>query len=618
MVGNASPEDSEPPHDNRLDGAPEDMETELAVLGRVLEEHSEEIVTLLKPLTPNSIDFGTVGEADFAGAAVQATLAVAHWMQGRSIDEASKNGLIAASVFGRLAAEAIASLDELTRRCLKWRDISIQLLSDYAFAHQMTAATPKAIQMLNRSTDATLVRMSTSFEQVRQHLRRELAEHQRELAFQATHDPLTSLPNRNLLRDRIHQMLLRSRRTRLPVSVLFLDIDNFKAINDTFGHNGGDELIKAVTRRLSQALRSSDTLGRLGGDEFVVAAEPSSTTDDETTIARRLVASLHEPFILPSNPNQQIRVTASIGVASGIDEEPDELLRNADIAMYKAKSSGKNRFVIFAPEMSLQETSLPGLGIDLGEAFIQNRFYLDFQPAFDLNTMRVVAMEALIRYEHPTRGTITARELIPFLTEANLLIEVGRWVLHEACRQAAQWRDSGYQTLVVINVSDVHLNSDGFLTDVSSALKLSGLPGYLLGLDLNEAALLHDIETSQQLLKSLKKFNIHLIIDDFGKEFISVAQLRHLPVDQLKIDGALVLRLLDTVGGEEITRSLFNLGKALGINTMAKGIERRIQLNELLEEKCSIGQGFLLSKPIAAKEVLDFLETSFENQSFSN
>jgi len=617
MVENGSPKDDTSPRDTGVSGAGKDAD--LAILGKVLEDRSEEIVALLAPATPRSVDFGTVGESDFANAALRSTAAVAHWMQNGSIDEASRSGLVSASVFGRLAAEAIAPLDELTRRCLRWRDLTIQVLSDYALEHNISPETIfKAVQMLHRSTDATLVRMSASFEQVRQHLRHELAEHQRELAFQATHDPLTSLPNRTLLIDRIHQMLLRSRRTGLAVSVLFLDIDNFKAINDTFGHTGGDELIRSVTKRLGQALRSSDTLGRLGGDEFVVAAEPSGSADDETTIARRLVAALHEPFVLSSAPNQQIRVTASIGVASGIEEDPDELLRNADIAMYKAKSSGKNRFVIFAPEMNLQEASLPGLGIDLGEAFSQNRFYLDFQPAFDLNTMSIVAMEALIRYEHPTRGTITARELIPFLTSANLLIDIGRWVMDEACRQAAIWRDNGYQTLVVINISDIHLYSDHFLADLSSALNASKLPGHLLGLDLNETALLHDIETSQQLLKSLKNLNVHLIVDDFGKEFISAAQLRHLPIDQLKIDGALVLRLLDTVGGEEITRSLFHLGKALGINTVAKGIERRIQLNELMEEKCTVGQGFLLSRPIAANEVLNFLETSFENQTLVN
>ncbi len=584
-----------------------------------MEDHTEEIVESLTPLIPNSVDFGTMGESEFFTAAIQATKAVSDWMQGGSIDNASRNGFVAASVFGRLVAEAIAPLDELTRRCLKWRELTSQLLTNYASANPVDPqALSKALQMLNRSTDATLVRMSTSFEQVRQHLRQEVIEHQKELAFQATHDPLTSLPNRNLLLDRINQMLLRSRRTGLPVTVLFLDIDNFKSINDTFGHSGGDELLRSVTRRLTQALRSSDTLGRLGGDEFVVAAEPSSSTDDETTIARRLVTALHEPFVLPGAPGHQIRVTASIGVTSGIEEEPDELLRNADIAMYKAKSSGKNRFLIFAPEMTLQETALPGFDIELGKALSENRFYLDFQPAFDLNTMRVVAMEALIRYVHPTKGSMTAREILPMLAEAHLLHEVGNWTLHEACRQAANWRDSGYQTLVAVNISDTHLHSERFISDVSSALQFSGLPGYLLGLDLNETALLHDIETSQQLLKSLKQLGIHLIVDDFGKEFITAAQLRYLPIDQLKIDGSLVLRLLDTVGGEEITRSLFNLGKALGITATAKGIERRIQLNEILEEKCSTGQGFLLSRPIPAKEVLDFLETSFENQSLAN
>lgn len=592
---------------------------DLARLGKLLEDHSEEIVDALAPITPNSVDFGTMGENEFFNAAMQATKAVSDWMQGGSIDNASKNGLIAASVFGRLAAEAIAPLDELTRRCLKWRDLATRLVHNYAIANSLNQQDLlKALSMINRSTDATLVRMSTSFEQVRQHLRQEVIEHQKELAFQATHDPLTSLPNRNLLLDRINQMLLRSRRTGLPITVLFLDIDNFKSINDSFGHSGGDELLRSVTKRLTQALRSSDTLGRLGGDEFVVAAEPSSSADNETTIARRLVTALHEPFILASTPGHQIRVTASIGVASGIEEEPDELLRNADIAMYKAKSSGKNRFVIFAPEMTLQETALPGFDIELGRALAENRFYLDFQPAFDLNTMRVVAMEALIRYEHPTKGSMTAREILPMLAEAHLLQEVGNWALHEACRQAALWRDSGYQTLVVVNTSDTHLHSERFIADVSSALQFSGLPGYLLGLDLNETALLHDIETSQQILKSLKQLGVHLIVDDFGKEFITAAQLRHLPIDQLKIDGSLVLRLLDTVGGEEITRSLFNLGKSLGITTAAKGIERRIQLNEILEEKCATGQGFLLSRPIPAKEVLDFLETSFENQSLAN
>jgi diguanylate cyclase (GGDEF)-like protein len=434
-----------------------------------------------------------------------------------------------------------------------------------------------------------------------------------EIRHQAMHDSLTGLPNRLLVLDRVLQTLARARREHFEVALLFIDLDGFKPINDTLGHAMGDALLQAVATRFAGTLRESDTVARLGGDEFVVLAEGLSLAAGPELLAERLLGVLAEPFHLDDANETSISISASIGIAVGLRESAEELLRDADIALYAAKDGGRNRFVVFEAEMQSVLLSRHELEMDLQAAIGTDQFFLLYQPIFDLSDMTVVGVEALLRWRHPVRGLLQPDDFIPALEASGLIIPVGRWVLEEACRQAMAWRqgaEGGQVTRMSVNASARQLGADSLLDDVRSALANSSLPPDDLIIEITETSIMRDTISAQKQLTALKSLGVRIAIDDFGTCYSSLSYLQQLPVDSLKIDRSFISGTAKTPEGDALIHTLMQLGKALHLETLAEGIEESGQLTQLQTEQCDVGQGFLFARPLPPDEVEVFLKSA--------
>jgi diguanylate cyclase (GGDEF)-like protein len=591
--------------------SPVDLTKDLRRLGEELHERTEAVVEGLgRRSSESSQRLDSLVEDSFAKVGSVSTIAVSRWMAGEGADVARDVGRDAWRIFGQLAAQRAASLNEVTKRCLRWRDSADDVVRDIATELELPdEVLAEALRMLQRSLDVTLVRMCESFETERQRSNEELVRRQEELAFLATHDPLTGLPNRTLILDRVEQMLVRARRNPAPVAVLFVDLDNFKHINDTLGHGSGDRLLQAVATRLQNAIRDTDALGRLGGDEFVVIAEGMSLAAGPELIAERLLEALKQPFKLEDSPDAtRLTVTASVGIAAGDRGSAEELLRDADIAMYRAKWDGKNRHVLFESGMQDDVQSRMELEMDLRTALGNEEFYLEYQPTFDLKDMTPTGVEALIRWKHPVRGIIQPNDFIPLLEETGMIVEIGEWVLMEACRQAAQWRGSGQMIGMSVNASGRQLDTDEFVDTVQQALLSSGLDAEALTIEITETTLMRNVDETAKRLASVKELGVRIAIDDFGTGYSSLAHLQKFPVDALKIDRTFIARLTQDPEGETLIRTLVQLGKALSIETLAEGIEQQGELSLLQDESCDSGQGFLYAKPLDAAAIEAFFQ----------
>jgi diguanylate cyclase (GGDEF)-like protein len=423
-----------------------------------------------------------------------------------------------------------------------------------------------------------------------------------EIRHQALHDSLTGLPNRVLVLDRISQTLSRARREHTDVAVLFIDLDGLKDINDTLGHAMGDRLLQAVAARFAGTLREADTVARLGGDEFVVLADGLSLASGPEEVAERLLEVLSEPFGLGQSGQTPISISASIGIAAGLRESAEELLRDADIAMYSAKAAGKNRYAVFQADMQTERRYRHELEMDLQAALGTDQFFLAYQPIFDLTTMAVVGTEALLRWRHPSRGVLQPNDFIPALEASGLIIPVGRWVLHEACRQATLWHSAGHVTRMSVNASARQLDGETLVGDVSHALSESGLPADSLIIEITETGLMHDAKGAQNQLTALKALGVRIAIDDFGTGYSSLAYLQQFPVDTLKIDRSFIAGMGESLEGDALIHTLMQLGRALHLETLAEGIEEISQLAQLQSEQCQLGQGFLLARPLPPEE----------------
>jgi len=573
---------------------------QLCRLGEALNARTDDVVAgMLRRSAASGQVLAPVVEDSFVRVGTVSTIAVARWMAGEGAAVARDVGQESWRIFGQLAAQREAPLNEVTKRCLRWRDAADDVVRETA---EQLALEPEvlawALGMLQRSLDVTLVRMCESFESERQRSHEELTRRQEELAFLATHDALTGLPNRTLILDRVEQMLVRSRRSQTPVAALFVDLDNFKSINDTLGHGVGDELLRAVAARLDGVVRDIDALGRLGGDEFVVVAEGMSLSSGPEMIAERLLEALKQPFELEGAEKNRLTVTASVGIAAGDRVSAEELLRDADIAMYRAKWDGKNRYVVFESGMQDAVQSRMELEMDLRVAFEHDEFFLVYQPTFDLQEMTPTGMEALIRWRSPVRGVVQPDDFIPLLEETGLICEVGAWVLREACLQGAAWRQNGYGVGIAVNVSARQLDTDEFVTEVRDALAQSGLEPGVLTIEITETTLMSNADETAQRLAQIKELGVRIAIDDFGTGYSSLAYLQRFPVDALKIDRSFISRISQDPEGETLIRTLVQLGKSLSIETLAEGIEQSSELSLLKEEHCDSGQGFLFARPL--------------------
>lgn len=591
---------------------------ELERLGQELSARTEDVVARMMLRSAESTKtLDKVVEDSFEDVGTVSTVAVARWMAGEGEDVAREVGQESWRIFAQLASQREAALNEVTKRCLRWRDATLEVLDESAADLGLSGETLTGARgMVQRSLDVTLVRMCQSFEDERQRAHDELTTREKELVFLATHDALTGLPNRTLILDRIEGALTRARHNQEPVAALFVDLDNFKAINDSLGHGTGDELLCAVAERLEGVIRETDALGRLGGDEFVVVAEGMSLAAGPELVAERLLEAFGEPFSLGDDGESLVHVNASIGIATGLRASAEEMLRDADIAMYRAKWGGKSRFLVFESGMEDEVQSRLEIEMDLQNALADEEFFLVYQPTFDLQTMTPTGVEALIRWRRPGRGVVHPEEFIPLLEDSKLIIEVGGWVLEEACAQAARWQQEGRPLGLSVNVSQLQLDTDELIEDVTGALRGSGLRPEALTLEITETTLMSNVEETARRLHELKALGVKIAVDDFGTGYSSMAHLRRFPVDVLKIDRSFVSQLAEGGENEILLHTLVQLGKALEIETTAEGIERPQDLSLIREKECDNGQGFLFTRPLSAQDAESFFRQWSPNRRF--
>jgi diguanylate cyclase (GGDEF)-like protein len=434
--------------------------------------------------------------------------------------------------------------------------------------------------------------------------------HAVEAVHHAFHDNLTRLPNRALLMDRLRHTLARANREQSTVALLFVDLDRFKQVNDTLGHGVGDALLVETGRRLRAAVRSADTAARIGGDEFVVLLDAGSYEVAEVTeVAERILASLSEPFLIDG---REVRATASVGIAlshRGADTAED-LLRHADVAMYRAKKQGPSGYELFEPRMRLVLVERLALETDLQRAMEEQELSLAYQPIMRLRGRQVTAVEALVRWTHPSRGTVSPAQFIPVAEESGLIQPLGRWVLQEACRTAARWQSMtpGDSPLPVsVNLSPRQLQQPTLVAEITDVLATTGLDPACLILEITETLLIEDTENTIAKLRELRRLGVKIALDDFGTGFSSLSYLRELPLDIVKMDKSFVQDIGEDVQAAAFTRAIVRLGNTINLETVAEGIERDAQLAELRGMGCQHGQGYLFTRPLAEPGLLDFL-----------
>ncbi len=435
---------------------------------------------------------------------------------------------------------------------------------------------------------------------------------EQQLSYQAFHDPVTGLANRALFKDRVEHALERQQRKEQPVAVLFIDLDDFKTVNDSLGHAAGDELLRQVGQRLAACLRAADTAARLGGDEFALLLEDVEYGARAADVADRVLEELEAPFHLEG---KEMFVRASVGIAFGdLDNQgrkgAEELLRNADVAMYGAKEQGKGRYQIFQPAMHATVVQRLELKADLQRALENDEFRLHYQPIIVLETGRVSGLEALIRWQHAERGMIGPNEFIPLAEDTGLIIPIGRWVLERACKAAVELQrayPSDPPLTMSVNISARQLQRPEIVTEVRHALELTGLDPASLVLEITESVMMQDIDFSILRLQELKDVGVRLAVDDFGTGYSSLNYIRRFPVDILKVDKSFIDSISDRNEESALTAAIIDLAGILRLSPVAEGVERIEQLERLLELHCDLGQGFHFARPMTQEHITDLL-----------
>ena len=429
------------------------------------------------------------------------------------------------------------------------------------------------------------------------------------MAHSIQHDPLTGLPNRALLTDRVHQAISLAHRHGKHVAVLFLDLDGFKLINDSLGHSVGDWLLRAVADCLSSCVRGSDTVSRQGGDEFVVLLPEVDRAEDAALMARRMLQAVSE---IRGLGKHELHVTTSIGVSVYPEDGRDAemLVKNADTAMYRAKENGRQSYRFFEPGMHLRAVERHSLEESLWRALERQEFELHYQPQIELRTGRITGAEALLRWMHPTRGPVPPAQFIPVAEECGLFLPIGNWVLREACTQARAWADAGFPAMTMaVNVSAVEFRDGNFLRGVSSILDDTGLDPRSLELELTEGILMKRPEATAAVLQTLKDKGVQVALDDFGTGYSSLSYLRKFPIDTLKIDQSFVREISATPDDRTIVNAVIILGRGLNLRVVAEGVETREQLEFLQARRCDEAQGFYFSRAVPASQFAELLET---------
>jgi diguanylate cyclase (GGDEF)-like protein/PAS domain S-box-containing protein len=430
------------------------------------------------------------------------------------------------------------------------------------------------------------------------------------MSYLAQHDSLTDLPNRMLLKDRLMQSMSLAQRHRQKLAVLYLDVDRFKHINDSLGHGIGDCLLQSVAQRLLSCVRSSDTVSRHGGDEFVILLADAVHAQDAVVSVDKILRALAAPHLIEQH---DLSITASIGIAVYPDDgtDADTLMKHADFAMLHAKDSGRNNFQFFKPEMNLRALERHSLESGLRHALEQQQFVLHYQPKIDLETGAIVGAEALIRWRHPERGLMAPGQFIPIAEACGFIVPISRWVMYEGCRQARAWQDAGLPALrIAINISASELRSKDFTAGVRTILAETGLAPRYLELEFTESLLMTDSKAAAAALQELRQMGVRLALDDFGTGYSSLSHLKRFPIDTLKIDQSFVRDLTTDVDDASMVRAVLGMGQSLNMLVVAEGVETREQLNFLREHACPQGQGFYFSHPVIAGEFSQLLGRS--------
>lgn len=424
----------------------------------------------------------------------------------------------------------------------------------------------------------------------------------------AQHDSLTELPNRLLFNDRLAQAMASARRHHGKLAVLFLDLDHFKVINDSRGHQIGDCLLQSVARRLLTCVRGADTISRQGGDEFVILLSEIAHALDAGVCAEKILAALSLPHYIDQHA---LQVTASIGIVTYPDDGADveALLKHADVAMYAAKKGGRGNYQFFQPEMNTHVVERQSLERGLHQALERGEFELHYQPIVSMEKNSVTGIEALIRWRHPQRGLIAPTQFVSIAEELGLIVPIGQWVLREACRQSRVWQQAGLPPVrIAINISAVELRHKDFVAGVRSTLSQSGLDPRCLELELTEAFLMQDKTLTATVLQGLKDVGVQLALDDFGTGYCSLNQLKHLPIDTLKIDQSFVHNLTSNADDDTIVSAVIGMGLGLRLRIVAEGVETAAQLDFLRQHRCPEGQGYYFQRPATGADIVCFLK----------
>ncbi len=422
------------------------------------------------------------------------------------------------------------------------------------------------------------------------------------MAHLAQHDFLTDLPNRVLLNDRISQAIALAMRSGTQLAVLFLDLDNFKQINDSLGHETGDKVLQSVAKRLNQCVRSSDTISRIGGDEFVILLREDKSAEDAVLTAEKILASM----ILPhSINNNDLYLTTSIGISiyptDGLNAET--LIKNADTAMYHVKNNGSNNYQFFKTKMNIRAAEKQFIETNLRLALENKEFTLRFQPKVNLNSGKITGAEALLRWDHPEWGEVTPEKFIPIAEDCGLILPIGRWVLREACAQAKRWINAGLQPIAVaVNISAKEFKQNNFVEYIRKTLYDTKLEAHYLELEITESSLMCDAESSITILSELKKLGVKIAVDDFGTGYSSLSYLKKFPIDVLKIDQSFVHDIASENDNGIIVSAVISMGNSLNLRVIAEGVENQMQLSFLKLQHCEEGQGYLFSKSLMAEQ----------------
>jgi len=461
--------------------------------------------------------------------------------------------------------------------------------------------------------ELSIAPVKDSFEQVRHYVciinditeRREM---ERQLLKQATHDSLTELPNRVLLMDRVEQAILLAKKKKSMIAFLFLDLDRFKMTNDTLGHSIGDKLLQAVSNRLLIATNDFDTVARLGGDEFVILLPDVAHEQQAMQMAEEILHMLEKPFQVDQH---SLKITGSLGISlyprDGLDYET--LMKSADLSMYHAKDSGRNAFRMYEPEMNRRVINHMQLDGALREAMKRNEFYLLYQPLIDLKKKKVVGVEALLRWNSHFLGPVSPLEFIGLAEENGLIVEIGEWVLEEACRQTMIWHKKGFKDLsVAVNISGRQFRQTKLSETVDRVLKKTGLASKYLELELTESLLVEDVDKAVDTMYQFKDMGARLVIDDFGTGYSSLSYLKQFPVDKLKIDRSFINELSNDENDAAIVKAIINLGHSMNLQVLAEGVETDYQKNFIISHGCDYAQGFYFKPAIDSESLMEYIK----------